>query len=150
MKPLKLLATRVRRLTALLPSAAVLWALPLAAAPPPQPAKGPATNTPPRSVFILPTKPAEGHDPFFPKSNRPYETVVNIATNNIPEVSALMVKGVSGQTVIINNHTFAAGDTADVITEQGRVRVHCVEIKPRSVVVEVNGRYNELPRPDYP
>ena len=73
------------------------------------------------------------------------------ATNTTVEVTALVVRGVSGSSdhrlVIINNHTFAAGDIADVITEQGRIRVHCVEIKPHSVVIEIRGQYHELPLP---
>ena len=74
------------------------------------------------------------------------------ATNNVPEVTALVVKGISGspdhRLVIINNHTFAVGDIADVITDQGRIRVHCIEIKPRSVIIEVGGQYHELPVSD--
>jgi len=134
-----------RALTAGLLPAAVLWASPLVAAPTTatQPAK---TNTV-RSVFALPANPGEGRDPFFPKSNRPYESSSTV-TNNVVEVTALVVKGVSGSTdrrlVIINNHTFAAGDIADVLTDQGRIRVHCVEIKPHSVIVEIGGHYHEL------
>ena len=140
---------RFRKLTVVLLPVAMLWAWPLAAAPtnPSQPAK---TNLV-RSVFILPMNPGEGRDPFFPKSNRPYE-MTPAATNNVAEVTALVVKGVSGlsdrRLVIINNHTFAAGDIADVITDQGRIRVHCIEIKPRSVVIEVGGQYHELPLSD--
>ena len=149
MKPLKVFVTRARKLTAILLPAAALAVLPLSAAPANPSAK---TNLL-RSVFILPANPGEGRDPFFPKSNRPYE-MAPAATNNVPEISALVVKGVSGSTehrlVIINNHTFAAGDTADVITEQGRIRVHCVEIKPRVVVIEVGGQYHELPVSDNP
>ena len=132
-------------------SAAALWASPLVAAPPP--ARPATTNAPPRSVFALPANPGEGRDPFFPKSNRPYE-MTPASTNNIAEVTALVVKGVSGSVdrrlVIINNHTFAAGDIADVLTEQGRIRVHCVEIKPRSVVIEVANQYHELLISDNP
>ena len=153
MKPLEPFESRFcfRALTAGLPLVMVLWASPLVAAPATQsqPAK---TNTL-RSVFILPANPGEGRDPFFPKSNRPYESAPTV-TNNVVEVTALVVKGVSGSTdhrlVIINNHTFAAGDIADVITEQGRIRVHCVEIKPRSVVVEIGGHYHELLISDSP
>ncbi|MGA9451278.1 MAG: hypothetical protein WBW41_08035 [Verrucomicrobiia bacterium] len=140
-----------RALTAALLPAAILWASPLVAAPT-NPSQSAKTNLV-RSVFILPMNPGEGRDPFFPKSNRPYE-MTPAATNNVPEVTALVVKGVSGSSdrrlVIINNHTFAAGDIADVITDQGRIRVHCVEIKPRSVVVEVGSQFHELPISDNP
>ncbi|MFZ1071918.1 MAG: hypothetical protein WAO21_00645 [Verrucomicrobiia bacterium] len=143
MKPTNPFEHRLRflKLAFVLLPAAVLWASPTVAAP---------TNSV-RSVFILPSNPGEGRDPFFPKSNRPYEAAMT-ATNNSVEITSLVVKGVSGsldhQLVIINNHTFAVGDTADVITDLGRIRVHCVEIKPHSVVIEVGGQYHDLPRSD--
>jgi hypothetical protein len=140
---------RFRKLTAGLLSAAILWASPLVAAPANQ-SQSAKTNSL-RSVFILPANPREGRDPFFPKSNRPYEAAMT-ATNSTVEATALVVKGVSGTSdhrlVIINNHTFAAGDTADVITDRGRIRVHCVEIKPHSVVIEIGNQYHELPLSD--
>jgi hypothetical protein len=151
MKPLDPFEARLRfrKLTAVLLPAAILWASPLVAAPANQ-AQSAKTNSL-RSDFILPANPGEGRDPFFPKSNRPYETAM-ATTNNAVEATALVVKGISGSSdrrlVIINNHTFATGEIGDVITGQGRIRVHCVEIKPRSVVVEVNGQYHELPFSD--
>ncbi|MGH7993732.1 MAG: hypothetical protein ACREDQ_09465 [Limisphaerales bacterium] len=151
MKPLKPFESRLcfRALTGGLPLAIVLWASPLLAAPATQ--SQPAKTNALRSVFILPANPGEGRDPFFPRSNRPYESSTTV-TNNVVEITALVVKGVSGSAdrrlVIINNVTFAAGDTATVPTDQGRIRVHCVEIKPRSVVVEVGGHYHELPISD--
>ncbi len=147
MKPLKPFESRFwfQKLTVVLLSATVLRVSLLVAAPANQ-SQSAKTNSI-RSVFILPTNPREGRDPFFPKSNRPFE-MAPAATNNVPEVTALVVKGISGSSdhrlVIINNHTFAAGDTADVITDQGRIRVHCIEIKPRSVIIEVGGQYHEL------
>jgi len=153
MKSLKPFAAGLgfRALTAALLPTGLLWASPLVAAPT-NPSQSAKTNLV-HSVFILPTNPGEGRDPFFPKSNRPYETAMT-ATNKNVEITALVVRGVSGSSdrrlVIINNHTFAAGDIADVITEQGRIRVHCVEIKPRSVVVEVGSQYHELPITDNP
>jgi len=137
---------RFRRLTVILLPAVIVWSAPLVAAPTSQSQSG-KTNTI-RSVFVLPANPAEGRDPFYPKSNRPFEAAMT-ATNITVEVTALVIRGVSGlsdhRLVIINNHTFAAGDIADVLTDQGRIRVHCVEIKPRSVVIEVRGQYHELP-----
>ena len=137
---------RFRKLTVVLLPAAILWAAPLVAAPANQ-APSAKTNSF-HSVFILPANPREGRDPFYPQSNRPYEAAMT-ATNSTVEATALVVRGVSGPSdhrlVIINNHTFAAGDIADVITDQGRIRVHCVEIKPHSVVIDIRGQYHELP-----
>ena len=100
-----------------------------------------------RSIFILPSNSREGCDPFFPKSNRPYEmaAAANTRTGNI---TSLVLKGFSGsqnhRLVIINNHTFAAGDTGDVITSDGRVHLRCIEIKTNSAVIEVGGQRYEL------
>jgi len=135
-------------MAALLP-ATVIWAAPLMAAPTAPPT---GTNSV-LSVFILPTSPAAGRDPFFPQSNRTYETAGTITNRNV-EVTALVLKGFSGspdhRLVIINNHTFAAGDAGDVTTSQGRIHVRCVEIKSRSVVIEVDGQYHELTPSDNP
>jgi hypothetical protein len=148
MKPFK---SKFRRPTAVLLPMAVLWAAPVAAGPADQPAK---TNLH-HSVFILPANPEEGRDPFFPKSNRPYEAATAANTNtNSTEVTALVYKGTSGtpdhRLVIINNHTFAAGDEEDVLTAQGRIHVRCVEIRPHSVVIETGGQYHELTSSDNP
>jgi hypothetical protein len=146
MKPFK---SKFRWLTAVWLAAAMLWAVALAAAPTDQLAK---TNLH-HSVFILPANAEEGRDPFFPRSSRPYETAAAATTNSV-EVTALVLKGFSGtpdhRLVIINNHTFAAGDEGDVIAEQGRIHVHCIEIKSRSVVIEVSGKYHELTSTDNP
>ena len=100
-----------------------------------------------RSVFILPSNPKEGHDPFFPNSNRPYE-IAAAANTRTGNVTSLVLKGFSGsqnhRLVIINNHTFAAGDTGDVITSDGRVHLRCIEIKTNSVVIEIGGQRREL------
>jgi hypothetical protein len=41
---------------------------------------------------------------------------------------------------VINDHAFSAGETMTVKLPAGAVRVHCVEILERSVIVTVNGR----------
>jgi len=41
---------------------------------------------------------------------------------------------------LINDRTFAAGETATVELAQGRIQVQCLEIRGNSVVISVNGR----------
>jgi hypothetical protein len=98
-----------------------------------------------RSVFVLPTNPKEGRDPFFPNSTRPYE---DAASKNPGDLSSLVLRGISGSVdhrlVIINNHTFGVGDEGDVITPHSRIHIRCVEIKDNSVVVESGGQRHEL------
>ena len=100
-----------------------------------------------RSVFILPLNPKEGCDPFFPNSNRPYE-IAAAANTQTGNTASLVLKGFSGslnhRLVIINNHTFAAGETGSVVTSDGRVRLRCIEIKTNSVIIEVGGQQREL------
>ncbi len=104
------------------------------------------TNTN-RSIFILPSNPREGRDPFFPDSTRPYKLATSAAPQ-VADVASLVVKGFSGSVdrrlVIINNHTFAVGDEGDVVTPGGRIHLSCVEIKTNSVVIDVGGQRHEI------
>lgn len=100
----------------------------------------------PKSVFIIPSTPQEGTDPFFPKAYRRAEPVVRSPTPIA--TSDLHLKGFSGTSdnrlAIINNHTLATGEEADLTLGGRRVRVRCVEIKADSVVIEVAGQRQEL------
>ena len=100
-----------------------------------------------RSVFILPSNPKEGHDPFFPDSERPYE-IAAAANPQAGNITSLVLKGFSGplnhRLVIINNHTFGAGDTGNVITPSGRIHLRCIAIKTNSVIIETGGQRHEL------
>jgi hypothetical protein len=104
----------------------------------------------PKSVFVMPGKPQEGRDPFFPNSMRPYEEAM-AANRHSAAVGSLELKGFSGdplhRLVIINNHTFAEGDDQDVITSAGRIQVRCIEIKSDSAIVEADGQRVELSLP---
>jgi hypothetical protein len=132
--------------------------------PAPQP-QGVATNTPaaanapaltiPISVFVLPGKPEEGKDPFFPRSLRPYATVVIKTTNTEPVVVPptpvaveVHLDGISGtperRLAIINYHTFEAGEEADLPARSFRVHIRCLEVKADSVVIQVAGERRVL------
>jgi hypothetical protein len=126
-------------------SAGFVMVLPVAAAPVAQPAAPEVVVS--RSVFVIPKNPKDGRDPFFPNSTRPYE-IVEAARPHIGDVSALVLKGISGppdrRLVIINNHTFAVGDEANLVTPQGPIHIRCLEIKDSSVVIESSGQRHEL------
>lgn len=100
-----------------------------------------------QSVFILPANPQQGHDPFFPDSIRPYENAA-ATKSKTADITSLVLRGFSGtvdhRLVIINNHTFAAGDEGDVTTSAGRIHLRCIEIGTDAVVVEVGGQYHKL------
>jgi hypothetical protein len=102
----------------------------------------PATIT---SVFIMPSSPQEGRDPFYPESSRPYITAV--AHKLLPVVD-LTIHGFSGtaddRTVIINNHSFGVGDEGDVITPGGRAHLRVLAITTNSVVIECDHQRREL------
>ena len=125
-------------------SVALVVVLPAAAAPAAQPAAPEAVL---RSVFVVPTNPKEGRDPFFPNSNRPYERA-QAGQPHVGDITALVLKGISGppdrRLAIINNHTFGVGDEQDLATPQGRIHIRCVEIKDSSVVIESAGQRHEL------
>lgn len=98
------------------------------------------TNAPVKSVFILPTNPNEGRDPFFPNSMRPYQDFV---PKRAVDLTVLRIRGFSEiaghRYVIIDNHTFGQGDEGDVITPGGRVHIHCLSVGTDTVLVESNG-----------
>jgi len=105
----------------------------------------------PQSAFIAPKKQAEGRDPFFPKSIRPYG--VQVSTNKteiVTPVAELVLKGISGTReqplAIINNITFTNGEENDVTTKAGRISIRCIEINmdAGTVVVQVGGARLEL------
>jgi hypothetical protein len=110
----------------------------------------------PRSVFSQPTNASEGRDPFYPESSRTggaqNASAANTSTNAVaaktPDVTDLKVHGISGAPghllAIINNHTFGAGDEGEVLTDSGRVLLHCIEVGPNYVTIQISGRVHRL------
>ena len=104
------------------------------------------TNAP--SIFVIPSKPQQGRDPFFPQSTRLFEEVMT--STNQPGVAAtdLQLKALSGlpghRLAMINNITFEAGEEAEVSTSNGRARVRCLAIRDDSVLIQVNGEQRVL------
>jgi hypothetical protein len=103
----------------------------------------------PQSVFSIPVTPQEGKDPFFPRSMRIFtDPTAVVRTNSQPVVAAvvaveLKLSGISGtadhRLAIINNRTFDVGEEGEVVSNVGRVRIICKDIKADSVRVLVRG-----------
>jgi hypothetical protein len=139
--------------------AAALTGLPTRAPAAPSPAAAPAkTNSAPselviaQSVFVMPTNPQEGRDPFFPRSTRPYATAVLIRPNltNAPPVLQLdlHLNGISGLAgkplAIINSRTFEEGEEGDIISNGNHVRIRCLEIKADAAVIQIGAERRVL------
>jgi hypothetical protein len=107
-----------------------------------------AEATIPKSVFIVPTKPEQGRDPFFPNSERSVAMKKTPAAEQGSATAALVFNGISGaqdrRFAMINGHTFAEGEEAPVNTPSGRVEVRLIELKGEIAVVEVGGHRREL------
>ena len=126
----------------------------------PRPAANPSaaaatrlTNSPAfaPSNFLMPKSTAQGRDPFFPNSTRPYgaPVVARSPTNTISVAPAdLFLRGFSGlptqRLAIINNHTFGQGEEAEIIAGGKRIKIKCVEIRTNSVTIEFGGELREL------
>lgn len=105
---------------------------------------------PPKSVFTLDPKTIK--DPFFPKTRR-FEAL-HAKTNDVELPPAplfpeeIHCKGFSGTParplVIINNKTVEKGERFDLLIKGQRVRVSCIDILDKRVVLEVNGVTKEL------
>jgi hypothetical protein len=109
----------------------------------------PAQPEIPKSVFVIPTTPQEGKDPFFPRSTRLFGSVA--LKTNMPAAAfalELRLNGISGtadhRLAIINNQTFEANEEGGVPVNSGRVRVRCLEIRADSVLVQVGGEQRVL------
>jgi hypothetical protein len=93
-----------------------------------------------------------GKDPFFPKSTRRPKIVVKPADVELPKATVpehVVLKGISfikdKKLAIINNVTVGEGEEFTVKTGGQPVKVKCVEIKEKSVIVSVGAATKELP-----
>jgi hypothetical protein len=102
-----------------------------------------------QSIFVDDVK--TGRDPFFPNTARRAEKVPLATTQpdgSLPNVAKVpfeqvKLKGILGNSwrrlALINNHTFEVGEQAEVKTNDGRIKVRCLEIRDRSVIVNLAG-----------
>ena len=107
----------------------------------------------PTSVFVRePLDMGFGKDPFFPKTKRfereiPKDVENHVIAPIVPDEIAL--KGISiiedRKLAIINTVTAAEGEVFTLRIKGQPVKVQCVEIKDKSVIISVNDATKELP-----
>lgn len=141
----------------LIPAGLVIASLALApftaaaASKPGSPAISPDLPHSPKSVFVV--DPTAGRDPFFPKSKR-LEIETPKTNDAVVVVQTLFpddirCQGFSGsrenRLAIVNNKTFGKGEKNDITLKSGqRVQLRCLEVKEKSVILELNGIIKEL------
>lgn len=86
---------------------------------------------------IPPPKPA-GKKPATPKRYQPASTsgATNQPALTLSKISVIQKK----RQAVINNTTFAAGQTATVKSGMTHLKIYCVEIRERSAIVTINGQ----------
>jgi hypothetical protein len=105
----------------------------------------------PQSVFIIPNTAGIARDPFFPSRIIQAEAAKPATTNatvRVASLSCLVLKGLSGTPAnplaMVNGRTMGRDEVAEIVTDCGRLLVHCVDITTNSAIVEVGGERREL------
>jgi hypothetical protein len=103
----------------------------------------------PQSVFIIPSTPKEGRNPFFPQSTLgvPVPKPSPNVTPTDPAIG-LVLNGITSpprRTAMINGSTFEPGEEHEIkLTDGTRRLIKCEEIKNDSAIINVNGVRREL------
>lgn len=107
-----------------------------------------STNELPKSVYVVPATPNDGRDPFFPKSDRLARATGSKKSGPKTPQITLFCNGISGtlehRLAIINGRTLAEGEETEILVNNTRVKIRCVEIKGETVIVEAMGERREL------
>lgn len=113
----------------------------------PSAAKRSAELVIPKSTFTDDVR--SGKDPFFPNSTRRLALIPQVVRTNdaVPTTSSfallpLFLKGISGTKAqplaLINGATVAQGETAEIRCGAQLVKIRCLSIRERSVVLELD------------
>jgi hypothetical protein len=103
----------------------------------------------PKSEFL--DDPGNGKDPFFPKSTR-RKVVVRTPDAAPPDPTVpdfVRLQGISfsagRKLAIINNYTLGEGEEFTFKVNGQPIKIQCIEIKEKSVIVAVSGATKEIP-----
>ena len=99
----------------------------------------------PKSVFVIPSSPKQGRNPFFPQSAE----VVAQPIRSPVDPSMFVLNGITPngpkRTAMINSRTFVSGESGEVRLPSGnKVMIKCQEIRADSVIIIYAGAPREL------
>lgn len=101
----------------------------------------------PQSVFVIPSNPKDGRNPFFPQSLTA-TPVVKPREGASVDLSGVVLNGITSpprRTAMINGRTFEPGEEGEVRLPSGsKVMIKCEEIRADSTVIQINGMRREL------
>lgn len=103
----------------------------------------------PQSVFVIPSQPSEGRNPFFPQSSNGFQAppVAKLRDNNV-DASLFVLNGITSpprRTAMINGRTFEPGESGEVRLPNGsRALIKCLQIGNESAVIDINGQRREV------
>jgi hypothetical protein len=112
--------------------------------------QSPAEARIPKSTFV--SEGPVGRNPFFPASRRLKSKPVEDPGKPVAVVQdfsqLLVLKGITGppenRIALINNQTFTKGEEGEVKAGNSKVKIRVVEIRDKSVIVEIGGAPKEL------
>ena len=104
----------------------------------------------PQSVFVIPSQPSEGRNPFFPQSTSGIQSA-SLAVKpkeNVMDATAFVLNGITSpprRTAMINGRTFEPGESGEVKLPNGaKTLIRCEEIKSESAIINVSGQRREV------
>jgi hypothetical protein len=101
----------------------------------------------PQSVYVVPSTPKDGRNPFFPQSVAT-PAVVKPKEGAAVDMAAFVLNGITSpprRTAMINGRTFEPGEEGEVKLPNGaKVLIKCEEIGSDSTIIQVNGVRREL------
>jgi hypothetical protein len=104
----------------------------------------------PQSVFVVPSQPSDGRNPFFPQSRVGFQAAPPSTKphENVIDTSSIVLNGITSppkRTAMINGRTFEVGEAGEVRLPNGaKALIKCEEIKTESAIILINGQRREL------
>ena len=103
----------------------------------------------PPSIFVIPSQPNEGRNPFYPQSSTGFQAApIGKPHENTFDSSSFVLNGITSpprRTAMINGRTFEPGESGEVKLPNGsKALIKCEQIGNESAVILINGQRKEV------